>query len=162
MHHNRHLWAAIVCLGVLVPSAAWACPQMPEVKIKLACEADLSGLHGGAPLLRSQSDVLPLTTASMGQATSLRFGDYSLEAKLTCSGKGTLKWTLETRFTSSDRSWSNPLHISLLTNLELKGRSSPLELRSYYFFDKPFTYQYGKDGALQATRLDYVCRILPQ
>jgi hypothetical protein len=162
---QKYLWVAVATFfGVLSMGAvASACPQMPQVKIKLACEADLTGLAGAAPSVSSQSAVLPLTTASMGQAASLSFGDYSVSAKLVCSGKGTLKWTLETRFTSSQHSWSNPLHISMLTNLELDKRSSPLELHSYHFFERPFTYTYGRDKkSLKVTRVDYTCRVIPQ
>lgn len=151
-----------LCLAPL-PSAFADCPEHQNITVQLACSVDLMGLSQAQPTLTNESAKKALTLSDVGgEEASIRFGDHQVSSRLACSGadSSSMDWQLEVRLTQDGRPYADPIDWTMVRNLELGARSTPLEIASVYFFPKPLVLETQPDGEeVEMTRLDYMCEI---
>jgi hypothetical protein len=149
------VFAALLVGVVVLPRAAAACDTYPGLAVVIRCKAATMGPNGVTRPFSAWTKKIPLNGGG-GQSASVAIGDYAVSGALQCSGTGDgpMQYGLEVRLSRKGLPYASPLHLAMLSNLELPARKDrpPLTVTSYYFFSPDLEL----DG-IKYSRLDYSC-----
>lgn len=150
----------VVSLGLLAGVAHADCPVNKQVRVTVACTAEMMGMNQATFTLSEKSEPGALEVTGPSKIVRLAFGDYRLSGELQCSSKSSapMSWGLKVELNKKGKpSPVSYVHVGASDAAKRKG-GPPLEVSSYYFFEPSIDHPQ-KPGQ-KLTRLDYTCRLL--